>query len=83
MATQPEKVKLIRTWGNFTELHPKTSLNSVLRHCGMKLEHKERFLGVSRHFVVMSKVALLVAIFGVTSLLSHATKRSEFLLPMV
>jgi hypothetical protein len=56
------------------ELSPKTPFNGSDRFCGMELEHTKRFLGLSRHFTVMSTIALLVTIVGVTSLLPHATK---------
>jgi hypothetical protein len=55
------------------ELPPKTPLNSGHRFCEMELEHTKRFLGLSRHFTVMSTVAFLVVIVGVTSLFPHAT----------
>jgi hypothetical protein len=65
------------------ELPPKTRLYSGHRFYGKELEHTEYFLGLSRHFIAMSTVALLVAIVGVTSLLPHATKMFEVLLPVV
>jgi hypothetical protein len=58
----------------FMELPPKTPLNSGHRFCGMELEHTKHFLGLSSYFTVTSRVMLLVAIVGVTSLLPHATK---------
>jgi hypothetical protein len=51
------------------ELPLETQLTTGHRFCGMEL-----FLRLSRHFTAMSTVALLLAIFGVTSLLLHATK---------
>jgi hypothetical protein len=58
----------------FMELPPKTALNSGHRFCEIKIEHKKRFIWLSRHFTVMLTVALLVAIVGITSLLPQATK---------
>jgi hypothetical protein len=56
----------------------KTSLNSGYIFCGMELEHTKLLLALSRHFTVMSVVALLVDIVGITSLLPHATVLFEF-----
>jgi hypothetical protein len=55
------------------ELPPKTSLDRGHKFCGMELEHAKRFLGLSRHFTVMSTIALLVAIVGLISLLTDAS----------
>jgi hypothetical protein len=56
----------------------------ICDHCSMGFRRKFHknppsansicFLGFSRHFAVVSTVALLVAIVGVTSLIPHATK---------
>jgi hypothetical protein len=82
MATQLEKASLIRTWMTFMELPPKPPLNYDNRVCGMELDNTKRFLRLSRHFTVMTTVALLVAVVEVTSLLPHAAKIVE-ILPMV
>jgi hypothetical protein len=41
--------------------------------CQIELEHTKRFLGLIRHLTDMSKVALLVGVVAVMSLLSHST----------
>jgi hypothetical protein len=56
------------------ELPPNTTSNSGHGVRGMKLEDTKCFLGLSRHFTAMSTVALLMAIVGVTSLLSRSTE---------
>jgi hypothetical protein len=55
------------------EIHPKIPLNSGYSVCGMEMEHTHRFLELSRHFIVTSTDALLVATVEVTLLLPHAT----------
>jgi hypothetical protein len=57
------------------ELLPKTLLNSGHRLCGTELEHTKRFLGLIRHFIAMSIVALQVVIIGsrLTLILAYAT----------
>jgi hypothetical protein len=57
--------------------------NSGQRFFGMELEYTKRFLRLSRHFTVMSTVALLLTTDVVTLLLPHAAKNvSESLTPV-
>jgi hypothetical protein len=65
------------------EIPPNTLLNRDYRFCEMELEHTQRFLGLSRHFIAMSAAVLLVATSVLTPLLLYATNMFEVLLPIV
>jgi hypothetical protein len=65
------------------EFSPKTPVKSGRGFYATQLEHTRRFLGLSRHFTVMSTGALVVTVVGISSLLSDATKIFEVFLPMV
>jgi hypothetical protein len=54
-------------------------LNFGNRFCEMELEHTKRFLGLSRHFVAMSTVALLVAIAGLHGVTTQKTQAKLFI----